>query len=82
MKLSSTFMSLRYYITRWISDSETYIVKVRVPYDTNDRNLKDPAVLTASNYKWLGNPRCGVGLGDEVAFGTPVNTACRRRPSL
>jgi hypothetical protein len=41
--------------------------------------LKDPAVLTVNNYKWLalGNPRCGVG--DDVAFGTPVDVC---RPSL
>jgi hypothetical protein len=37
--------------------------------------LKDPAVLTARNYRWLalGNAR---GVGDDVAFGTPVDT-CR-----
>ena len=50
----------------------------------NDRNLKDPAVLTASNYKWLGNPRCGgVGeVGDDITFGTLVDTCRRRHPSL
>ena len=38
--------------------------------------LNDPAVLTASNYRWLavGNARCEVG--DDIAFGTPVDT-CR-----
>ena len=49
---------------------------------TPDRYSNEiPGVLTASNYKWLGNPCCGV-VGDDIAFGTLVDTCHCRRPSL